>query len=73
MCPLARKAQWLPCNIVNLSNGHPDFCDFLCGFGVNFTETWKTQVQGVGVPQRNQINLCISAKSHLYLYIINTL
>ena len=52
MYPHARKAQWLPCNIVNLLNGHPDFCDFLCGFGVHLTETWKTQVQGV--PRKNK-------------------
>ena len=71
MCPLARKVPWLPCNKVNLLNGHPDFGDFLCGFWVHFTEKWKTQVQGA--PRRNQMKLCIfnkithvCSKSHMY-------
>ena len=67
MCPLARKAQWLPCNIVNVFNGHPDFGDFLCGFGVHFTETWKIQVQGV--PRRNKMKLCIFSKiTYIFIY-----
>ena len=66
MYPLARKAQWLPCNIVNLLNRHPDFGDFLCGFGVHLTETWKTQVQDV--PRRNQMKLCIFNKiTHIFI------